>query len=87
MEHYIGAVNGYKVTGTNGNKIFIPAAGSREGTSLNGTGRYGFWWSGALHSIESGYAYELLFYSDYCRHYVYPGNRYDGHSVRPVRSK
>ncbi len=38
-------VNGYKVTGPNGNSIFLPAAGYRYGTSLYDVGSAGNYWS------------------------------------------
>ena len=76
-------VNGYKVTSkTNGNSIFLPAAGYRYGSSLNGAGSYGGFWSSSLSSDIPSNAYELFFYSDG----VYRDNsgRYYGQSVRPV---
>ena len=85
MEYYNATVNGYKVTGPNGNSIFIPAAGYRNGTSLGSAGSYGGYWSGALYSGYSGRAFELYFYSD--NHHVYDSNRFSGQSVRPVREK
>ena len=76
-------VNGYKVTGPNGNSIFLPAAGYRYGTSL-GSSSYGSYWSATLHS-DISYAYALGFRSDYYR-WGY-GSRDDGQSVRPVSEK
>ena len=38
-------VNGYTVTGPNGNSIFLPAAGCRDDSSLNDAGSYGDYWS------------------------------------------
>lgn len=38
-------VKGYKVTGPNGNSIFLPAAGSCYESSLNNDGKYGSYWS------------------------------------------
>ena len=75
-------VNGYKVTGTNGNSIFLPAAGCRYDSSLNIAGSYGFYWSSSLNSGYPSDAYYLYFSSssvDWDRDY-----RYYGHSVRPV---
>ena len=75
--------NGYKVTSkTNGNSIFLPAAGSRCGTSLNGSGNGGDYWSSSLSESSSEDAYHL--YSDSGGYDWYYGNRYDGRSVRPV---
>lgn len=79
---YKGVV-GYLVTGPNGNRIFLPAAGWRYGDgdvrNRDGSGAY---WSGTLKS--SGYAYYLNFYSG-GRSPSYSGRyRCSGHSVRPV---
>ena len=75
-------VNGYKVTGPNGNSIFLPAAGWRDGTSLYGKGSYGDYWSATPLEGGTGRACSLYFY-EYDRN-TYWGYRYLGHSVRPV---
>ena len=73
-------VNGYKVTSkSNGNSIFLPAAGHRDGSSLYGVGSYGYYWSS---SLDTGYAYYLYFGSFSVN---WGSNlRYCGRSVRPV---
>ena len=74
-------VNGYKVTGTNGNSIFLPAAGYRYSTSLYNAGSYGGYWSATQHS-GSTFAYHLYFGSDY---YDWGDGDHDsGLAVRPV---
>ena len=75
--------NGYKVTGPNGNYIFLPAAGYRDGSSLRSAGSYGYYWSSAPHEGNSYNAYYLYFSSD--DHYVSHYGRNYGLSVRPVR--
>ncbi len=75
-------VYGYKVTGTNGNWIFLPAAGYRYYTSLINDGSYGFYWSSTPNN--QSYAYSLYFYSSYIDPYNGNDHRYDGRSVRPV---
>ena len=73
---------GYRVTSkANGNSIFLPAAGSRFGTSLNRDGEYGGYWSSTSYGIPQR-AYDLYFNSS--RHGVDLGYRYVGRSVRPV---
>ena len=76
-------VNGYKVTSnTNGNSIFLPAAGYRNGTSVNYVGSRGLYWSSSLYESDPSYAYNLYFYSgnlDWGRNY-----RYGGRTVRAV---
>ncbi len=77
----LNGVNGYKVTGPNGNSIFLPAAGYRYSTSLDAAGSYGSYWSATPYS-DSSYAYDLYFYSDYYDWgYSYRGY---GQTVRPV---
>ncbi len=71
---------GYTVKGTNGNSIFLPAAGYRYSSYLRNAGSYGYCWSSSLYS-EAG-AYGLYFYSidvDWSS-----GNRCGGQPVRPV---
>ena len=75
-----GGCNGYKLTGPNGNSIFLPAAGWRYGSSLLSAGDGGRYWS----STPYGGAYGLYFGSG--RHVDW-GSSYDGRSVRPVSDK
>ena len=74
-----GGKKGCKVTGPNGNSIFLPAAGCRYGSSLNYAGYY---WSSTPYGYYDNNAYCLSFYSS--GHYVYDDCRYHGRSVRPV---
>ena len=76
-------VNGYKVTGPNGNSIFLPAAGYRGGTDVNLRGSYGSYWSGSLDCSNSDGACGLDFY-DYGYDWDCYGRRCYGLSVRPV---
>ena len=73
---------GYKVTGPNGNSIFLPAAGYRSGSSLYGAGSFGGYWSSTPYESNTNFAYYLLF--DSGNHFVNWGYRYGGRSVRPV---
>ena len=75
-------VSGYKVTGSNGNSIFLPAAGGRYGAEVYYRGSNGYYWSSSLYSRYSNYAYYLDFSSG-SRAWGYNG-RYGGQSVRPV---
>ena len=74
--------NGCKVTGPNGNSIFLPAAGYRGASSLYHAGSYGYYWSSSPNDDYDYYAYRLFFNSS-C-HYMDYGYRYFGQSVRPV---
>lgn len=74
-------VYGRKVTGPNGNFIFLPAAGYGNGTSLYYAGSDGGYWS-ATPGSGSYYACCLGFGSDY---YDWDSSyRYRGFAVRPV---
>ncbi len=73
-------VNGYLVTGPNGNSIFLPAAGDRRGTSLSNSGSYGTYWSSSVDDTD--YAWYLFFVSD--GHELNRSNRYCGQPVRAV---
>lgn len=76
-------VNGYQVTSTtNGNSIFLPAAGYRYGTGLDLADSYGLYWSSSLSTDGPSGAWYLRFASDFQRRYG--SNRYSGFSVRPV---
>ncbi len=76
-------VNGYKVTGPNGNSIFLPAAGYMYEGALSSAGSDGDYWSSSLYTDYPYYAYVVYFNSDDVgwSHYGY---RYYGLSVRPV---
>ena len=77
----VNGVNGYRVTGPNGNSIFLPAAGYRYGEDVDGRGSHCNFWSATLIEFYSDDACCLAFSDDggYGR-----SNRGLGHSVRPV---
>ena len=55
---------GYKVTGTNGNSIVLPAAGYRRcDGGVYGVGSSGYYWSSTLSGSDSDHAWKLGFYS------------------------
>lgn len=73
---------GFDITGSNGNSIFLPAAGYRSGVSVYYVGSYGYYWSSSV--LDMNYACCVLFYGGY----LYPQNyksRCYGFSVRLVR--
>lgn len=78
----LNGTNGYKVTGPNGNSLFLPAAGSRYFYSLSDAGSYGDYWSSSLDDHYSSCAYYLCFESDGVGWNYYA--RCYGHSVRAV---
>ena len=77
-------VNGHKVVGPNGNSIFLPAAGCMDGTSLDGVGSLGFYWSSSLGAEGSRpyNSYSVGIGSLGAGRYYY--GRYFGFTVRPV---
>ena len=76
-------VKGYKVTSkTNGNSIFLPAAGYRDGSSLDYAGSDGYYWSSAPYEYNDNDAWLLNF--DSSDHGMYDYYRYRGRSVRPI---
>ena len=76
--------NGYEVKSkTNGNSIFLPAAGYRGGSALYYAGSGGYFWSCSLDAARSYCARNLGFDSGARGWYHNP--RFYGFSVRPVR--
>ncbi len=75
-------VNGYKVTGLNGNSIFLPAAGYWYKGACCEPGSYGYYWSSSLYAGAPYEAYRVLFTSDYVQYFR--DDRCYGYSVRPV---
>lgn len=78
-------VTGRLVTSkSNGKSIFLPAAGSYHGTSLDEVGSCGHYWLRSLYTGYPGSACSLYFgaYAVTTNNYYY---RYIGRSVRPVR--
>lgn len=66
----------YKVTGPNGNFIYLPKAGYRYSTTLSGSGSYAYYWTSNIYSTSNAY-------------YVNNGSvnsigRYYGCTIRPV---
>ena len=78
----MNGINGRKVTGPNGNSIFLPAAGRYQGTSRGSLGSTGYYWSSSLNKSNPLNAFEIYFNSSY----MYSSNsaRYMGRSIRPV---
>ena len=64
----LNGVNGYMVRGRGdyaSNSIFLPCAGHGNGTSLIGSGSYGFYWSSVPYSGSSYSSWYLSFRSGY----------------------
>lgn len=80
----LNGVNGNRVTGSNGNSIFLPYAGSRIGVSTFRQGQLGQIWSGSLSKFGS--AVDMMFFG-YSATLNYGANAAWGSSVRPVKDK
>ena len=76
-------VDGRKFTASNGNSIFIPAAGGCHDGSVYTVGSRGHVWSSSLYTSYTDTAWNLYFYSGYCSMSDY--RRFYGQSVRGVR--
>ncbi len=77
-------INGYEVkSASNGNTLFLPAAGFRGGTSMNDAGSEGTYWSSLL-SSHPGFVCNLHFISG--SYYESDYRRICGQPVRPVRA-
>ena len=84
VTNYNGSgINGRLVTATNGNSIFLPAAGYRYGTDLGDTGSLGYYRSSSLYTDAPLNAWSVYFSSVYVRGLA---NNYRcvGYPVRPV---
>ena len=77
-------VNGLLFSASNGNSLFLPAAGYRWGDELHYAGSHGGYWSSSLNTGEPYDAWDFYFYSD--DFLMYSFRRLYGFTVRPVRS-
>ena len=77
-------VNGLLFTVSNGDCLFLPAAGCRYSSNLYYAGSRGYYWSSTLYTGGPDSAWNYYFYSDY--YYLNLSGRYYGQSVRAVRS-
>ena len=69
---------------TNGQTLFLPAAGGRWDSELRYAGSHGIYWSRSRTTGSPDYAWNLLFSSGICD--MGNSRRYSGFTVRPVRS-
>ena len=63
--------------------VFLPAAGYRDGTTVNSAGSYGSYWSSTSHDSNANGAYGVYFYSSSFSPSS-SNRRYYGYSVRLV---
>lgn len=78
-------VEGYKVTGPNGNSIFLPAAGYREGSSLEYAGEEGYYWNSSPYSSDTFYSGGSLQFCSSSHSVNLNYDRIFGFTVRPIK--
>lgn len=99
----VNGVNGFIITSlSNGNKIFLPAAGTKYEGTVHWSGHGGMYFTANQGGGNSSYAWTIVWNSNYAggTRYFYNDNnyypfsdyfnvkatRYSGHPVRPVKS-
>ena len=75
-------LNGRIFEGTNGNQMFIPAAGYCSGNNCNYVGSEGFLWSSSLCLDNPSNVYNLIFFLNTID--IVKNGRCNGFSIRPV---
>ena len=78
----VNGVCGEKVTGPNGNFIFLPAAGYRESNVIRSQNSFGYYSSGTLDSKDGERAYCFAFRNG--AKLISSSYRYGGQTIRPV---
>ena len=82
----VNGVSGQKVTGPNGNSIFLPAAGGYDETGHYGQGLGGEYWAGTLAVYANRAAWLLSFNKkSHGWDYFNASLRDNGYTVRPVK--
>lgn len=78
----VDGVSGIRFTGTNGNSIFLPVTGYRDGATATADGN-GYYWGGTVDATNTDYAASLSFSgSEVVAGY---SQRQLGFAIRPVR--
>lgn len=75
-------VSGVEFTGLNGNKLFLPAAGSRSGSKVTEVGEVGKYLTGSVNEANVDFAISYSFGSSFDQRAASP--RYAALAVRPV---
>lgn len=84
--YYYNGTAGMMVTGPNGNKIFIPAAGGRIWNDSYGLGRDGYIWTKDVYEKDYTCGRQIYFCEEYVEEEQYI-RRSSGASVRPVATR
>ena len=83
----MNGIRGWKVTGPNGNNIFLPAAGYIGGMALFDKSYYGYYWSSSIKDSDPEDTWIVCFNSSYFDHSFFIRQNYPrrlGMSIRPV---
>ena len=80
-------VYGRLFTASNGNSLFLPAAGYRNNGSVSSAGSSGYYWSSSLYTDNPNPRLAWNFYFSSGNYYMNGYGRYYGQSVRAVRHK
>ena len=82
----MNGITGQKVTGPNGNSIFLPAAGYASDEHIGNGGVVGYLWSSSLYTVGApSYSYQI-YYNAY-KAYRRDEKRCYGLTIRPVCDK
>ena len=73
---------GILFTGSNGNTIFIPAAGNRIEDYININGTHCIYWVSSVYRGSEGWAWNAIMNSEV--QYLTDGARYQGEPIRPI---
>lgn len=82
----VAGYNGYRVTGPNGNSIFLPASGGRSNAQLAMENSFAGYWSGTERDSQTAYGLTIRPGKDYVSGSAYEW-KYMGRLVRPVIDK
>ena len=83
-QYVLNGVAGWKFTAANGNSIFLPATGVRNGEEITATDK-GAYWTGNAYSTHSDYAMAASLSASGARMETAP--RHSGLALRPVKDK
>lgn len=76
------STTGITFTASNGNSIFLPFTGSREGEEVTDEDTFGAYWSATIDEVEAEHAIAVAFSSEIT---VSGADTYKGLAIRPVR--
>lgn len=81
---FSNGIKGYKITGPNGNSIFLPAVGDRYEDEIEGNTKRGIYLTSSLYDPGESHAWGVRI--DGKEHFLGSAPRFIGYSIRPVHS-